>query len=418
MCVDAASTDSRGPAPGELRPDTVLRRVPDVAFTLSAADTVEVRTAVGSVTVGYLGLRVLEGFRVPTSLAEFARRGATGAQEWVDLLSTVVTLVRHGVLIDVARNAVPEGTTATPRYWWDDPRPHIQMLDDEVRTAAYIAAIEQVVSPGDVVVDIGTGTGVLAMAAARAGAARVYAIEAGAIAGRAREVIARNGLADRVQVIRGWSSAVELPERGDVLVTETLGSDPFDERILETVLDARDRLLTDEARIIPRSVELHASPVEVPDEVIADRVFSAVRAGAWTRSYGFDFTALAEYERDVPNLRVTMRTASRFRRLAPPVRLAGVDLRAVASSIVSGRATAAVESAGRLDGAVLHFEAELADEIRLSTDPATSPQPRNWWSVLSLRSPIAVAVGDELELRYGWRSPTVARGLAVSPSNR
>ena len=91
---------------------------------------------------------------------------------------------------------------------------HGQLLDHRSRTQAYLKVVRDVVRPGSVVVDLGTGSGVLGVAAARAGAARVYAIEATAMAGVAQQVAAANGVADRVTVLRGWSQQILLPEPG------------------------------------------------------------------------------------------------------------------------------------------------------------------------------------------------------------
>ena len=77
------------------------------------------------------------------------------------------------------------------------------MLDDDRRTEAYLAALTKAVRPEDVVLDIGTGTGVLAVAAARAGARHVYAVEATDIADVAERVFTANGVGDRVTLIRG-----------------------------------------------------------------------------------------------------------------------------------------------------------------------------------------------------------------------
>ena len=104
---------------------------------------------------------------------------------------------------------------------------HIAMLNDRRRTASFLAAIRRVVRPGDVVVDVGTGTGVLAIAAAQAGAARVYAVEATGIGKLAEANFRANGLQDRITLVPGWSMQVTLPERADVLVSEVIGKTPL-----------------------------------------------------------------------------------------------------------------------------------------------------------------------------------------------
>ena len=89
------------------------------------------------------------------------------------------------------------------------------MLHDDRRTGDYLAALAEAVRPGDVVLDIGTGSGVLAVAAARAGARRVYAVEASDIAEVAERVFAANGVTDTVTLVPGWSREIELPEPAD-----------------------------------------------------------------------------------------------------------------------------------------------------------------------------------------------------------
>ncbi|MFH1812417.1 MAG: 50S ribosomal protein L11 methyltransferase, partial [Pseudomonadota bacterium] len=130
------------------------------------------------------------------------------------------------------------------------------MLQDRARVEALARAIAGSVRPGDVVVEVGTGCGLLAVLAARAGARRVFAIEATELWQVARDVIAHNGVADVVQVIPGMSFDVELPERGDVLITETLGHLGVDEGIVATVADARGRLLKPGARLVPERIDI------------------------------------------------------------------------------------------------------------------------------------------------------------------
>src|SRR5262245_2389511 len=96
------------------------------------------------------------------------------------------------------------------------------LVRDEVRTGAYRDALRKVVRPGDVVLDIGTGSGVLALLACQAGAGRVYAVESSPILSVARELAEANGLGDRVVFVSGDARRLELPERVDVIVAELI----------------------------------------------------------------------------------------------------------------------------------------------------------------------------------------------------
>lgn len=133
---------------------------------------------------------------------------------------------------------------------------HLDMLNDRTRTLSFIEAIRETVRPGDVVLDVGTGTGILAAAAARAGARHVYAIEAGQIHRVARELFASNNLSDRITLVKGWSTQVELPERADVLISEVIGHEPLAEDVLETTWDAVARLVKPDARLVPRRLRI------------------------------------------------------------------------------------------------------------------------------------------------------------------
>ncbi|MGZ4611706.1 MAG: 50S ribosomal protein L11 methyltransferase, partial [Kineosporiaceae bacterium] len=138
---------------------------------------------------------------------------------------------------------------------------HRTMICDQVRTGAFRRAIESVVRPGDIVLDIGAGSGILSMFAARAGAARVYAVERTTVAVLARDLAAANGFEEIVQVIHGDVMDVELPERVDVIVSEWLGGFGIDEGMLVPVIAARDRWLKPGGVMIPGSVTAWASLV-------------------------------------------------------------------------------------------------------------------------------------------------------------
>lgn len=146
---------------------------------------------------------------------------------------------------------------------------HLPMLADLARNDAFEAAINRAVRPDDVVLDIGTGTGLLAMMAARAGARHVYACErVPDLADLAREIVARNGLADRITVIARDSGDLavgsEMPERASLLVTETFDSLLIGEGALASIDHARTHLLTENARIIPACGRIIGQLVALP----------------------------------------------------------------------------------------------------------------------------------------------------------
>ncbi len=142
---------------------------------------------------------------------------------------------------------------------------HIRMLRDDARNAAYAAAITRRVKPGMRVLDIGTGAGLLALLAARAGAQVVTCEANPVIAAAAREIVARNGLADRITVIAKRSTdlvvGVDLPERCDLLVSEIFGDDMVEEGVVPSLRDARARLLVPGAAIVPPRSELRCALV-------------------------------------------------------------------------------------------------------------------------------------------------------------
>jgi predicted RNA methylase len=122
------------------------------------------------------------------------------------------------------------------------PSVHERLLLDKIRCAAFREAIHRVVKPGDTVVDLGAGTGLLSFFALQAGARDVYAIEMSRIAEVAAKLIKSNGFHESITLVCKDSKRVSLPERCDVLISETLCSFCFDtENTVEYMADARER---------------------------------------------------------------------------------------------------------------------------------------------------------------------------------
>ena len=119
---------------------------------------------------------------------------------------------------------------------------HRRLLEDTVRTQAFRDAIDRVVGPDDVVVDVGAGTGVLSLFAAHAGARKVYAIESTPIAHLARQIVADNGLGGVIEVIQGDAAEVTLPEKATVLVSECIGNFLMSDGMVRTLEACRKHL--------------------------------------------------------------------------------------------------------------------------------------------------------------------------------
>jgi len=146
------------------------------------------------------------------------------------------------------------------------PRWHFLLVRDWRRNAVYEQALRHFVTPDVTVLEIGTGTGILAMMAARAGAKHVYTCEMEPlVAEAARENIARNGFADRVTVIAKKSTnlviGADLPRCADLLVSEIVDNGLLGEYVLPILEDAKARLLRPDARIVPAQIALRGALV-------------------------------------------------------------------------------------------------------------------------------------------------------------
>src|SRR5260221_11182370 len=113
-----------------------------------------------------------------------------------------------------------------------------EMMADAVRMAAYERALRLACRPGSVVLDLGTGTGILALLACRVGARHVYAVDPSDTIGLAREIARVNDVSERITFIQGLSTDIELPEPVDVVVADVRGVLPMTGTSLATMIDA------------------------------------------------------------------------------------------------------------------------------------------------------------------------------------
>jgi protein arginine N-methyltransferase 1 len=282
---------------------------------------------------------------------------------------------------------------------------HRQFLSDTTRLAVFERAIAATVRSGDVVIDVGAGTAILALLACRAGAARVYAIEHGGMIEIARAFARANGVADRITFVSGHSSEVRLPEQADVLVGDLIGRMGFEAGVFEAYADVR-RWLKPEARVVPESIVISAAPVELPaahaavefwrEPVAGFRVDAALE---WSRNTGYPRAV------DPGDLLSDASVSSCFSPLdaGPVLRLGG---------------TASITRPGHLHGLACWFAARMSavdPSIVLTNEPGASSRINRRNVFLPLHPTVDVRPGDQIDtdLRIRPREVLVSWNVAA-----
>ncbi len=162
---------------------------------------------------------------------------------------------------------------------------HLTLLRDPHRMAAYERAIRVLVDGSSIVLDVGAGTGVLSMLAARAGAARVHGVESMPIGGLAKQLAYRNGL-EQVTIHRADVREMKPVEPVDILISECLGRFLVDDGMIPA-MEAGMAWLKPDGRCCPSDIELFLAPaggfhLDVIDDLGDD-------------FYGLDFSPALSY---------------------------------------------------------------------------------------------------------------------------
>ena len=149
---------------------------------------------------------------------------------------------------------------------------HHEMVGDNKRTPLIVKAIQQKIKKGDVIFEIGCGTGILTLEALKAGAGLVYACEIDQEADRAaKALIKKEGFEKKVVFFTGLSSDMELPRKIDGIIAETIGSIGLNENILPYVCDARKKWLKKNGFIIPQNLKIFLAPVSFSKKIPSNK---------------------------------------------------------------------------------------------------------------------------------------------------
>jgi protein arginine N-methyltransferase 1 len=270
---------------------------------------------------------------------------------------------------------------------------HRTLIADATRNDAFKRALAAVIKPGQTTVaDIGAGTGLLALMAAKLGAREVFLYEAAEVAGVAAKVLKANR-ARNCHLMPCHSSEMQDPPKVDVVVSETLGNYPFEEHIIETLNDARRRFLKPKGTLIPGGLTQFVAPV------VTDRIHRELTV--WD-ACGFDL--------DVP--KVMSLNNIYVRTLAPKDLLdAGnsaaawdtIDFSAQNRANRKGEARWQLAAPATIYGFATWWRADLGAGIGLSTAPGA---PRTHWEQLyfPLLEPLAMKAGETVTVELRSRT--------------
>jgi type I protein arginine methyltransferase len=287
------------------------------------------------------------------------------------------------------------------------------MVADRIRTDAYAQALKQHIKTGEVVADIGTGTGILSFLACRSGARRVYAFEPSGVIELAREIAAANGFADRIEFIPKMSTESALPEPVNVIVSDVHGVLPFFGKSLVSLIDARERFLAAGGHMIPRSETLWIAGISAP-EIYEKHI------GPWnSKPYEFDTSAAGL--RRANSIGQCAATAEQV--FLEPRCLATLDYHTITETGLDTTVSWTVDQAAQGHGFLLWFDSVLAEGITWTNRPG-APRLIYRQALLPWPEPLQVSPGDTVKVsisarlvgdEYVWRWDTQLVGK--NPSN-
>lgn len=269
---------------------------------------------------------------------------------------------------------------------------HGPMLLDRDRNAAYARAIAAAVRPGMLVLEIGAGSGLLALLAARAGAEVVACEQNPIIAAAAQRVVEHNRLADRIRIVAKRSDAMTIPEDmprpADLVLHEIFGSQVFDEGVNGALGDARRRLLRPDAPSLPPAAAIRcalaASDGSQQPSTLAD-------------VEGFDLSPFQPLVRPTRGLWASSRRE--FTRRSAPVSALTMDYNSPPPFGPASQTILLASAGGRIDGIVQWIEIRFADGAALENDPFADGPDSSWAAAYqALPQPIDTVPGDPIEV--------------------
>ena len=256
---------------------------------------------------------------------------------------------------------------------------HDKMLADRVRVEAYYQAITKHVSEGDVVIDLGTGTGILSFFAAARGPKMIYALEHSTIIEAARLLAESNGIRNvRFENVNSKDFAPE--EQADLIIHEQVGEALFDEKMVDNLLDLKQRCLKPGGRLLPGRFDLYIEPIQLREECYIPFIWEQEIHGiSFARMKDLSGTPQWSYYFQ-PRLKPDEIKAL----LCEPEPIYTIDLNEVEDATLpaSLKYRRPVVNSGELHGFCVYFRAHFDEELSFANAPAGR---RTSWSLSLLR---------------------------------
>ena len=261
------------------------------------------------------------------------------------------------------------------------------MIADRVRMSAYRRALARAIKPGAVVLDLGAGTGIMALLACQLGAARVYAVEPSDAIAVGIELARANGFAGRIEFVQDPSLDVKLTRRAGVIVSDLRGILPLHGLHIPSIVDARKRLLAPAGVMIPRRDTVRAQLVCAP-------ALDAEIRRPWSDApFGLDLTPALRWAAH----QWRKADLSRMRRIGRPATLLELDYRTIESPNARGEAQWRIAEPATVHGLGVWFDAELADGVGFSNAPSR-PRAIYGQALFPFAEPLRLARGDRVQL--------------------
>lgn len=271
---------------------------------------------------------------------------------------------------------------------------HEEMLKDRVRTETYMKSIvdNKHLFKDKVVLDVGCGTGILCMFAAKAGAKKVIGIECADIYHSAKEIVKENGFEDKITLIKGKLEEISLPDgidKVDIIISEWMGYFLLYESMLDTVLIARDRWLKPDGLLFPDKATMFITAIE-------DEQYRDDKIDFWENVYGFKMSCIKQTALVEPLVDI----ADANQLIGGFAPILDIDLYTVTKEQLDFKSTfeIPITQTDLCHAFIAHFDVEFSKCLKKTGFSTSSKNTKTHWKqvVFYLEEPVACKKGETI----------------------